>query len=86
MGLYIKRMEMPKDCNECDDTMLRMVIGCCCFSTTYRHPDCPLIEIPTPHGRLIDADELESKMLKTYRYFNVKFDLAEAETVIEREM
>lgn len=21
-------------------------------------PDCPLVEIPTPHGRLIDADEL----------------------------
>lgn len=20
-------------------------------------PDCPLIELPTPHGRLIDADE-----------------------------
>lgn len=27
-------------------------------STKERHPDCPLVEIPTPHGRLIDADEL----------------------------
>lgn len=48
--------------------------------------NCPLVEVKTPHGRLIDADELESKMIKTYRYFNVKFDLAEAETVVEREM
>ena len=24
-----------------------------------RNPDCPLIEIPTPHGRLIDADKIE---------------------------
>jgi hypothetical protein len=27
-----------------------------------RHPDCPLIEIPTPHGRLIDADAVNRKM------------------------
>ena len=30
-------------------------------------PDwCPLIEVPTPHGRLIDADALESKIRKQY--------------------
>ena len=23
----------------------------------HRHPNCPLVEIPTPHGRLIDADK-----------------------------
>ena len=23
-----------------------------------KHKDCPLVEIPTPHGRLIDADKL----------------------------
>lgn len=23
-----------------------------------RHPKCPLVEVPTPHGRLIDTDEL----------------------------
>ena len=28
----------------------------------WRHPDCPLVEVPTPHGRLIDADELERFM------------------------
>ena len=24
-----------------------------------RHPDCPLVEVPIPHGRLIDANKLE---------------------------
>ena len=24
----------------------------------HRHKDCPLVEIPVPHGRLIDADAL----------------------------
>ncbi len=28
-----------------------------------RHPDCPLVEISTPHGRLIDADELGVDMI-----------------------
>ena len=26
---------------------------------------CPLVEIPTPHGRLIDADEIEMPCLET---------------------
>ena len=29
------------------------------FEEQYEH--CPLIEVPTPHGRLIDADELANK-------------------------
>ena len=27
-----------------------------------RHPDCPLISIPTPHGRLGDLDKLEKEL------------------------
>lgn len=30
----------------------------CAIEKDCRHPDCPLVEIPTPHGRLIDADSL----------------------------
>lgn len=30
----------------------------------WRHPDCPLVPVPTPHGPLIDADEIiEVQML-----------------------
>ena len=44
--------------------------GCCRALSKYidenkfvneRHPDCPLIEVPTPHGRLGDLDELEKQ-------------------------
>ena len=52
-----------------------------------RHPDCPLIEVHTPHGRLIDADELANKTFYsttsapyiTYRTF------CNAPTIIEAE-
>ena len=42
----------------------KMVGGCCCCFTgnviwnTKRDDDCPLGDVPTPHGRLIDADAL----------------------------
>lgn len=26
----------------------------------WRRPDCPLVEVPTPHGRLVDADALKA--------------------------
>ena len=32
-------------------------------------PDwCPLVEIPTPHGRLIDADALKAKMVECSKH------------------
>jgi hypothetical protein len=31
--------------------------------------------------RLIDADALLEKMKRTYRYFNIKFDVEEAPTI-----
>ena len=41
----------------------------CCISSVNvlghgnaRLNNCPLVEVPTPHGRLIDADELERFM------------------------
>ena len=66
MSVIIKGMEMPKNCAEC-----RMWCICECLndfedfeSICYavedgdlvRDKNCPLVEIPTPHGRLIDAD------------------------------
>lgn len=34
--------------------------------------DCPLIEVPTPHGRLIDADELYADMINGIRAGNLE--------------
>ncbi len=73
MGLYIRGMEMPKNCDVCpliaeaDDYHVCYIneqfipwewVGE--HSSEQRHPKpswCPLVEIP-PHGRLIDADVL----------------------------
>ena len=71
MGVYIKGMNMPKSCPcglvgvgydlYCSFTSgipsrMREYVECCEKET---RPDwCPLAEIPTPHGRLIDADAL----------------------------
>lgn len=51
MSVLIKGMEMPERCESCpfED------FGGCMFRVT--RSECPLIEVPTPHGRLIDADE-----------------------------
>ena len=51
MSVIVKNMEMPKTCDEClincGHSMLYIGI------TDRRSPNCPLVEIPTPHGRLI---------------------------------
>lgn len=62
MSILIKGMDMPISCEKCPlccdylyciiDESLRMFLY-------NRHPNCPLVEIPTPHGRLIDADLLK---------------------------
>ena len=57
VSVIIKGMEMPQRCMDCGvDT------GLCGLWNGYdgrysrRHPRCPLVDIPTPHGRLIDGD------------------------------
>lgn len=44
-----------------------------------------IVEVPTPHGRLIDGDELKARVKQTMRYFSIKFDIDESPTVIEAE-
>lgn len=43
------------------------------------------VALPEGHGRLIDADALADKMKKTPRYFDVKFDLDDAPTIVPAE-
>lgn len=51
--------------------------------------DCPLIEIPTPHGRMIDADALFKAMgldtVKEVMLQNWKFTTAWGVPIIETE-
>ena len=57
MSVLIKGMEMPETCNEC---YLREKNVCpvlrCIVEGYYRPSFCPIVEVPTPHGRLIDED------------------------------
>ena len=57
-----------------------------------RHPNCPLIEVPTPHGRLVDIKSVEDGKFTTVsneyqRWWNGALDsvVDNAPTVIEAE-
>ena len=65
MSVLVKGMEMPKDCLMCPfhgfgDYKGESIV---CALTGRSEgqlsnvPDCPLVEVPFPHGRLIDADD-----------------------------
>lgn len=68
MSLLIKDMKMPKCCNNCEfhweEDVSFEIIHQCQVKTGYidnadihSFPyDCPLVELPEKHGRLIDAD------------------------------
>lgn len=68
MSVLIKDMEVPKNCLTCklrgDGSDSKYVWDCPFTGLEYtreegetrRLDDCPLVEIPAPHGRLIDAD------------------------------
>lgn len=70
MSVLIKGMEMPKCCAECEwheyyGGDYDWVHACRRTGTmpienaeTERANDCPLIEVPTPHGDLVDRTEL----------------------------
>jgi hypothetical protein len=56
------------------------------YAERYERPShCPLVEVPTPHGRLVDAD----RMLRDCKYPEVetytRVALESAPTVIEAE-
>lgn len=51
------------------------------FEEQYEH--CPLIEIPTPHGRLIDADAIQDYNVETFGQRLLIIDTAP--TIIEAE-
>ena len=70
MSILIKGMEMPKSCEDCnfyytdyeEGTATCLATSCYVTPQQYnkgnRDSDCPLVAVPTPHGRLIDENEL----------------------------
>ena len=115
MSILIKGMEMPKECRECplelyyvDCGETRCRVGNKILAKNFKviqfdgRPDwCPLVEVPAPHGRLIDEDNVidaihkRLQVLRTHKQFIKKrgdIDLlgvmpyiAKIPTVIEAE-
>ena len=62
MSVVIKGMEMPEDCFSCP----LKEEGYCNLTKAYagqiykRNSDCPLVELPDHHGRLIDANKFKA--------------------------
>ena len=98
MSVIVKGMEMPENCCQCEwhEYYVGGVDWCHACRKTGTMPidnaelgrakDCPLFEIPSKHGRLIDADELmnESRKDGAYGYVDTK-QIYDAHTVIEAE-
>ena len=83
MSVLIKGMKKPKTCcsiidgemklcpfvNTDDDCVLRL--GEKCYGTwEEQYADCPLVELPEKHGRLIDGDALVTEMTNGIRAGN----------------
>lgn len=97
MGVYIKGMILPKDCRECLQGFA-IQIGCNRMkdgkiSYHNRREDCPLVEVKTPHGRLIDEGQIKTvygeAMITRYQGYisrTEKITHTDAQTVIEAEV
>lgn len=56
------------------------------YGNEIRPNDCPLVEIPVPHGRLVDADDVESRMIPlsfSVQKWISEVELSNCRTVIE---
>lgn len=90
MSVLVRGMEMPNNCEECDihfcKLWMRMTIR---QRIAGKHPDCPCIEVKTPHGRLIEADKLNTYDISLVNGFCVigvtEEDIGLAETILEAE-
>lgn len=64
MSVLVKGMKMPGDCLSCP----LKEEGFCNITNAYavrineRNSDCPLVDIPEHHGRLIDENEVRTVM------------------------
>ena len=71
MSILIKGMEMPECCSKCDLRVIAIGLDFQCAISgetvddyySSRHPKCPIVKVPTPHGRLIDADKAAHSIL-----------------------
>ena len=100
MSVLIKGIEIPKNCFECMFRMSYwkraltpsgeiFTYGCMLNGKEInilekRCKDCPIVEVPTPHGRLIDAEKLKCPL--SWQGEIVRATVREAPTIIEAEV
>lgn len=62
MGVYIKYLLPPESCDECPVRLVFTMCGC-------DRDHCMFLEVPEPHGELIDMDDFlrEWSELESYR-------------------
>lgn len=71
LGVYIKNFNIPECCYQCFNTEFAYAIGCykwadMKYKARYegRAKDCPLVEVKTPHGDLVDHEALGEILLR----------------------
>ena len=74
MGVYVSNMQMPKCCNDCPMHRYEgmgeeacTVLGKLAENEELkpwkkRRKDCPLLNVPAPHGPLVDRNDLLNNM------------------------
>ena len=96
MSILIKGMEMPQKCGQCklyhaEHPMHCMAVeGHRTVDAPYGMPRpdwCPLVEIPTPHGDLVDRDYLLSEYDRQHKGLagGARRIMEQAKTVIKAE-
>ena len=100
MSVLIKGIKMPDSCGNCEWRRSGVIsVHCSCdiiheliipYEYRARWEKCPLVEIPTPHGDLVDAQEILSGMnnsdYSTYNDYCTAFDAVDgADIVVEAE-
>ncbi len=94
MSVIVEGMKMPVMCSYCKFREPFIDSAYCHLaemdmeyeeSDNCRHPNCPLVEIPTPHGRLGDLDKLWDMMSKYSDNEGAKNPYADNDFMIHRD-
>ena len=84
MSLIIKGLDMPKNCFQCsfNDGIFCALIDNDTDAFIKNNPteqstkvldNCPLIEIPTPHGRIVDYDRIFKNCTDIFEECNTRW-------------
>ena len=103
MSIILKGIDMPKSCGGCEfnynleggsyEWWECVILHDDINQFDTRRTDCPLIEIPTPHGRLIEEEKILSPIMcrpKSLRLddnaqYNIITLIADTPTILEEE-